>query len=227
MPGEAKKFGSRRWLDGLSLGLSGVAAAALLALGQNLLVSAICALCVLIAAIVLWRASRHQAQVRRAGLQKLLSAQARLGEILIPVWRGQIDASCRHMSHAAEALATRLGAASRHLGQSSDPSSWQAERGLALAELREAILHLQFQDRVSQILGHVSHSISLTAQRMGESRRHFERGGLPVGVDVDALMAELQSSYTTPEEFSVHQDQVSGGKRETAIQQETEDVTYF
>jgi hypothetical protein len=226
VPGEAT-FGSRRLLDILSLGLAGVAAAALLLLGRNLLVSAACALCVLVAALALWRASRLQAQARRAGLQKLLSAQARLGEILIPVWRGQIDASCRHMSQAAETLAMRLGTAVRHLGQASDAGTWQAERSLALAELREATLHLQFQDRVSQMLGHVSHSISLTAQRMGESRRHFERGGLPAGVDVDALIAELESSYTTPDEFTVHQDQLGDGKRQAAIQEETEHVTYF
>ena len=225
MPMEAP-FGSRRLLDMLSLGLAGLAALALLLLGQNVLVSAVCALCILIAAFLLWQASKRQASARRAALRKLLGAQARPGEILLPVWRGQIDLSCKQMAHAAESMALRLGAASRHLGQAFDTVSWQTARGVALGELHEATLQLQFQDRVAQILGHVSHSIGLTATRMDESRRHFEPGGWPVGVDVDALLAELENSYTTPDEFAVHQDQIDTGTRLAQID-ETEDVIYF
>lgn len=202
--------GSRRLLDHLSLALVGLAALAMVWLGGYSSVSLVCALCALIAGIALWSASAQAGPNARAALGTLLSAQARLGEILIPVWRGQIGISCHQMSRAAETMAHRMAAVTHRLSaplpEGEPAAQWQDERRFVLSELGEATLQLQFQDRVEQILGHVSHSIDLTAARMRESRLQFERGGWPAGVDVDALISELESSYTTPDEHAVHRD---------------------
>jgi len=195
-------------------------------LGEANPVSFVCAVCVLAAAGALWWAAARSGPRARTALGTLLSAQARLGEILIPVWRGQIGISCHHMSRAAEAMAHRMAAVTHRLSAplpDGEPlEHWRAERSFVLSELSEATLQLQFQDRVEQILGHVSHSIDLTAARMRESRLQFERGGWPAGVDVDALISELESSYTTPDEHAVHRH----GKGPLAAQHH-EEITFF
>ena len=191
-------------------------------------VSLVCALCVLAAGASLWWATARSGPRARKTLGTLLSAQARLGDILIPVWRGQIGISCHQMSRAAETMAHRMAAITQRLSgplpEGEPVERWRDERRFVLSELSEATLQLQFQDRVEQILGHVSHSIDLTAARMRESRLHFENGGWPAGVDVDALIAELESSYTTPDEHAVHRTRRG---QPPLAERDSEEITFF
>lgn len=63
------------------------------------------------------------------------------------------------------------------------------------ASLNNAVVHFQFQDRVSQILGHVKDSLEQL-----QSQLHEGLNGLNVG----ALMEELERNYTMAEERTNH-----------------------
>ncbi|HEY1058314.1 MAG TPA: methyl-accepting chemotaxis protein [Limnobacter sp.] len=63
------------------------------------------------------------------------------------------------------------------------------------ASLNNAVVHFQFQDRVSQILGHVKDSLEQL-----QSQLHNGLNGLNVG----ALMEELERNYTMAEERTNH-----------------------
>jgi len=61
--------------------------------------------------------------------------------------------------------------------------------------LNNAVVHFQFQDRVSQIVGHVRESLEHLKSQIGE--------GLE-GLDVDTLMHDLEKNYTMAEERVNH-----------------------
>lgn len=90
-----------------------MAAAALLASGLNLLANEFCALFALTAAIAPGAGLPASSPVAARWSAEAVGRAGATGETLIPVWRSLIDASCQRMSHAAGALATRLGAAAR------------------------------------------------------------------------------------------------------------------
>lgn len=73
------------------------------------------------------------------------------------------------------------------------------------AEIGEALVQLQFQDRVAQILGHVKDNIARMPDCLAAPRASYAaRGALPT-VSAAGLLAELQSTYAMAEEHQVHQ----------------------
>jgi hypothetical protein len=220
LPSEAQ-IGSRRLLDHLSFALAGLAAAAIVGLGHASALSIVCAAGVVAGAASLWWCAPRQAVGRETAVADLLRAQAQLGDSLIPAWRGQIGVACQQMSLAVESLATRLGALAQRLAPPPPGTAAHgpSETALALEELREAALLLQFHDRVAQILGHVCDNIELTTARLGDSRRDFERDGSATAVDVQALVAALKHSYTMSDEEGLP----SGGHGHGS----PDEITYF
>jgi methyl-accepting chemotaxis protein len=71
-------------------------------------------------------------------------------------------------------------------------------------EVVEALVQLQFQDRVSQRMTHVRHNIERLPALLDESRAEFERSGSLVPVDVGTLLLELQDSYAMADERATH-----------------------
>lgn len=87
-------------------------------------------------------------------------------------------------------------------------------------ELDSAIVHFQFQDRVSQILSHVQASVGLFAAQAA-------MGG--AGLAPQALMADLEKGYTMAEERQNHgtkPGQVQSGEQAMATNA-ADDVTFF
>lgn len=70
-------------------------------------------------------------------------------------------------------------------------------------EIGQVLVDLQFQDRVSQILGHVADDAErlLAAVRAAE---HLPPGGEPQRIDTPAWLARLRQTYTTPEQQRLH-----------------------
>ncbi|HUW37748.1 MAG TPA: methyl-accepting chemotaxis protein [Rhodocyclaceae bacterium] len=95
----------------------------------------------------------------------------------------------------------------------------RSESATIKSQLAEALVQLQFQDRVSQILSHVRDSVKRLPPHLAESRNGFAEGGMPVPVDASALIAELARSYATREERLNH-----GGSAEAADQS---GITFF
>lgn len=67
-------------------------------------------------------------------------------------------------------------------------------------EISQALLHLQFQDRVSQIMGHVKTNIERVPQLMAEGRERCGTGQFPPALDARALLDELERSYAMADE---------------------------
>ncbi len=72
------------------------------------------------------------------------------------------------------------------------------------SEIVEALVQLQFQDRVSQRMTHVRHNIERLPALMADSRGQFDRSGLLAPVDAQALLAELEGSYAMADERATH-----------------------
>ena len=93
-------------------------------------------------------------------------------------------------------------------------------------EIVEALVQLQFQDRVSQRMTHVCHNIELLPALLADSRARFEQGGELQPVDASALLAELESSYAMSDERATHK---GGGASPgpTKAVTPSDEVTFF
>jgi len=108
------------------------------------------------------------------------------------------------------------------LVQSSD--LLQRESSGIQSEVSDALMQLQFQDRVSQILSHVQQNIARLPSYLDE---HAQRAGngLPP-LDARALLAELESTYAMAEERTLHGRGTLPAPQQQA-QQQAEELTFF
>ncbi|HJV24360.1 MAG TPA: methyl-accepting chemotaxis protein [Aromatoleum sp.] len=88
----------------------------------------------------------------------------------------------------------------------------QRESGGIRGEVADVLVSLQFQDRVSQMLGHIDDDMQKLAAQAGSSA--------PGAVDVAAWLDDLARSYTTDEQRAVHH---GGGTARPA----TSEITFF
>ena len=96
-----------------------------------------------------------------------------------------------------------------------------AESQTVAGEISEVLVALQFQDRVSQVLGHVAADMDrLKAQLDGA--RQAAAAGRPAGtLDEQQWLSELARTYTTPEQHSLHRGESS------ASAEDASDITFF
>jgi methyl-accepting chemotaxis protein len=87
-------------------------------------------------------------------------------------------------------------------------------------EICEALVQLQFQDRVSQVMSHVRQNIEQVPAELTAGREAFERDGRLQPLDADALLASLQSTYAMAEEHTTH----AGGAVKAPADEE---ITFF
>ncbi|HJW23255.1 MAG TPA: methyl-accepting chemotaxis protein [Rhodocyclaceae bacterium] len=85
-------------------------------------------------------------------------------------------------------------------------------------EVDEVLVALQFQDRTSQVLGHVRNDLDKLARYLAESRSG-PAGASPI--DAGLWLDELSRTYTTVEQHAVHQ-----GSRPQAVAASSE-ITFF
>lgn len=90
--------------------------------------------------------------------------------------------------------------------------------GLVSNELGAAIVHFQFQDRVSQIIGHVDHSL----KQFGEQCTT----GLDA-ISVGELMHTLESGYTMAEERQNHGSGASNKAPQPSGKTDSDELTFF
>ena len=94
--------------------------------------------------------------------------------------------------------------------------AWLAVPGLVKSQVESAIVHLQFQDRVSQILsavrGDMERLVALIA-----SDEFGMNGRIPAPIDVERWIRELEATYTTLE-----QQTLNAGEAETP-----QEITFF
>jgi methyl-accepting chemotaxis protein len=88
------------------------------------------------------------------------------------------------------------------------------------AEIGDVLVALQFQDRISQVLGHVCNDMGKLKERIAGHEQQLAAGGAPEAIDASAWLDELSHTYTVPEQHVVH----SGGTARTAAASE---ITFF
>jgi methyl-accepting chemotaxis protein len=74
------------------------------------------------------------------------------------------------------------------------------------AEIAEVLVALQFQDRISQVLGHVSNDMGKLKDRIAQ---HDAQAA--TAIDAAAWLEELSHTYTVPEQHDVHGGGKAGG----------------
>jgi methyl-accepting chemotaxis protein len=101
------------------------------------------------------------------------------------------------------------------------------------SEISDALVALQFQDRVAQILGHVKANIERMPDCLAEPQAVYASQGRLEPVSAQSLLAELQSTYAMAEEHAVHDVRVAAvqpGSRRAAPAQPAvaaSEVTFF
>jgi methyl-accepting chemotaxis protein len=88
------------------------------------------------------------------------------------------------------------------------------------SEISEAMVQLQFQDRVSQVVSHLEAAFDRFLAGLDASCRDFERTGEARPIDPEPFLAELRKTYTMHEEHAL-----MGAAAETAAP--GSDVTFF
>jgi len=88
------------------------------------------------------------------------------------------------------------------------------------AEVNQALVQLQFQDRVSQIMTQVNKSIDTLPTILREQLTSYTDTHQLERLDADALLRELQKTYVMADQHVIHQ----GGKVE---QKNTTDISFF
>lgn len=87
------------------------------------------------------------------------------------------------------------------------------------SEVGEALVQLQFQDRVSQIMVHVKNNIERLPDYLKQGRLQFAQSGVLQPLDSTALLAELEDTYVMAEERAMHR-----GKE---VQEQNTEITFF
>ena len=103
----------------------------------------------------------------------------------------------------------------------SDSSQHMAEGSQSVREKVEAVLvHLQFQDRMSQILSAVCQDIERLLARTRAEEARIECGETPEPFDVQKWVAELEQTYTTLEQHDTRHPAAQG-------QVSASEITFF
>jgi methyl-accepting chemotaxis protein len=90
-------------------------------------------------------------------------------------------------------------------------------------EVGEALVQLQFQDRVSQVMTHVRENLELMPAVLEENRRHYEATGELLAPDPAPLLDALKSTYAMAEEHAVH----GGSKHVAPKAADADEITFF
>lgn len=91
-------------------------------------------------------------------------------------------------------------------------------------EVYEALVQLQFQDRVSQIMQHVKANIERLPAVVDEHCAQYGAGAPLPTLDASPLLGELEQTYAMADERALHQGG-AGAKAQAA--ESTSDITFF
>ena len=121
------------------------------------------------------------------------------------------DATIRSVLERFSSVIQELSDASQHLADGGQSVRQQVE---------EVLVHLQFQDRMSQILCAVCRDVERLLARLRDDEASVARGETPQAFDVPVWIAELERTYTTVEQHD-SQHQATHGSTTTS------EITFF
>lgn len=113
---------------------------------------------------------------------------------------GQDQALSAQAETAIDAVLGRFNQVAGDLGESHQRLS--LESNMVRSDLEEVLLHLQFQDRITQILGALGSDLERLGDTIRSNEQQLAQGINPQVVDSAAWLAALQRTYTTLEQHS-------------------------
>ncbi|SEO46108.1 methyl-accepting chemotaxis protein [Duganella sp. CF517] len=90
-------------------------------------------------------------------------------------------------------------------------------------EVGQALVQLQFQDRVSQVMAHVRENMELLPSLLRENRVRYQADHVLEPLDPQPLLHELQKTYAMAEEHAVH----GGSKHAAPAPADADEITFF
>jgi len=98
----------------------------------------------------------------------------------------------------------------------------EQESSAVQASVEEVLVNLQFQDRVSQILGHVINDMEKLVGAIADQETRLRHGEPVVAIDTGEWLRSLQKTYTTLEQVDVHR-----GSGAQAKGSNNSEITFF
>lgn len=98
----------------------------------------------------------------------------------------------------------------------------EQESAAVQASVEEVLVNLQFQDRVSQILGHVIDDMEKLVGAIADQETRLRHGEPVVAIDTAEWLRSLQKTYTTLEQVDVHR-----GSGAQAKGSNNSEITFF
>lgn len=98
----------------------------------------------------------------------------------------------------------------------------EQESAAVQSSVEEVLVNLQFQDRVSQILGHVINDMEKLVGAIADQEARLNHGEPVIAIDTGEWLRSLQKTYTTLEQVDVHRG--SGSKAKGSNNSE---ITFF
>lgn len=132
------------------------------------------------------------------------------------------SAAMSDSEQAIEQVLTRFRAFTHSLESAAD--QLRDESRSIKAEVYEALVQLQFQDRVSQIMQHVKANIERLPSVVDRHCGRYEAGVALPSLDAKELLDELEQTYAMAEERALHQ---SGAHAVAPAAQATSEITFF
>ncbi|HSC69511.1 MAG TPA: methyl-accepting chemotaxis protein [Cellvibrio sp.] len=99
----------------------------------------------------------------------------------------------------------------------------EQESAAVQASVEEVLVNLQFQDRVSQILGHVIDDMEKLVGAIADQETRLRHGESVAAIDTSEWQRSLQKTYTTLEQVDVHRG--SGSSKSTGSN--NSEITFF
>ena len=93
----------------------------------------------------------------------------------------------------------------------------RSQSEIVAQDIAEVLVSLQFQDRISQMLGHVSGDIDKLLAHLHASNEQRRLGQEPAVLDVDRWLDELAQTYTMPEQHDIHRGEAPGKRNDSEI----------
>jgi methyl-accepting chemotaxis protein len=84
-------------------------------------------------------------------------------------------------------------------------------------DIGEALVQFQFQDRVSQIMNHVSNNVGQLPEFLDDNYQHFVQSGELKALDASALLDVLKETYVMADQHVIHKGGRVEKKNETEI----------
>ena len=87
-------------------------------------------------------------------------------------------------------------------------------------DIAEVLVALQFQDRTSQMLSHISGDLDKLHRHLADCQQQRAQGHATQALDVQRWLNELAQTYTMPEQHDIHQGNAPGKRHDS-------DITFF